>query len=76
MSLLRRLEEQKQMEDNPEINEHDKPATNSTVKSDPYQYLKTKIHKRIVAEMSLEDSKALVEKKADIKHTRFINKAD
>ena len=67
MSLLRRLEEQKQMEDNPEINEHDKPATNSTVKSDPYQYLKTKIHKRIVAEMSLEDSKALVEKKADIK---------
>lgn len=67
MSLLRRLEEQKQMEENPEINEHDKPVTNSTVKSDPYQYLKTKIHKRIVAEMSLEDSKALVEKKADIK---------
>ena len=67
MSLLRRLEEQKQMEDNPKINEHDNPATNSTVKSDPYQYLKTKIHKRIVAEMSLEDSKALVEKKADIK---------
>ena len=67
MSLLRRLEEQKQMEDNPEINEHDKTVTNSTVKSDPYQYLKTKIHKRIVAEMSLEDSKALVEKKADIK---------
>lgn len=72
MSLLRRLEEQKQMEDNPEINEHDKPVTNSSVKSDPYQYLKTKIHKRIVAEMSLEDSRALVEKKADIKTLREV----
>ena len=56
MSLLKRLEEQKQIEENPVINEHDKPVTNSTVKNDPYQYLKTKIHKRIVAEMSLEDS--------------------
>lgn len=72
MSLLRRLEEQKQMEEKPEINEHDKPVTNSSVKSDPYQYLKTKIHKRIVAEMSLEDSRALVEKKADIKTLREV----
>ena len=67
MSLLRRLEEQKQMEESPEMCEHDKPVITSTAKSDPYQYLKTKIHKRIVAEMSQEDSKALVEKKADIK---------
>lgn len=67
MSLLRRLEEQKQIEENPDVSEHDKPILSSSVKSDPYQYLKTKIHKRIVAEMSLEDSKALVEKKADIK---------
>ena len=72
MSLLRRLEEQKQMEEHPEISEKDKPIINSTVKSDPYQYLKTKIHKRIVAEMSLEDSKALVEKKADIKILREV----
>ncbi|NCD08177.1 MAG: CpaF family protein [Negativicutes bacterium] len=72
MSLLRRLEEQKQMEEHPEINEKDKPIVNSTVRSDPYQYLKTKIHKRIVAEMSLEDSKALVEKKADIKILREV----
>ena len=67
MSLLRRLEEQKQMEENPDISEHDKAIPNSIVKNDLYQPLKTKIHKRIVAEMSLEDSKALVEKKADIK---------
>ena len=72
MSLLRRLEEQKQMEEHPEISEKDKPIINSTVKTDPYQYLKTKIHKRIVAEMSLEDSKALVEKKADIKTLREV----
>ena len=67
MSLLRRLEEQKQMEENHDISEHDKAIPNSIVKNDLYQPLKTKIHKRIVAEMSLEDSKALVEKKADIK---------
>ncbi|NLH46323.1 MAG: CpaF family protein [Acholeplasmataceae bacterium] len=67
MSLLKRLEEQKQMEEHPEISEHDKTVALATVKSDPYQYLKTKIHKRIVAEMSSEDSKALIEKKADIK---------
>jgi len=67
MSLLKRLEEQKQMEEHPDINEHDKTVALATGKSDPYQYLKTKIHKRIVAEMSSEDSKALVEKKADIK---------
>ncbi len=67
MSLLRRLEEQKQVESHPDIGEHDKPILNSVVKTDPYQYLKTKIHKRIVAEMSLEDSRALIEKKADIK---------
>ena len=41
MSLLRRLEEQKQMEEHPEISEKDKPIINSTVKIDPYQYLKT-----------------------------------
>lgn len=67
MSLLKRLEEQKQIEESPEMSEHDKPVIASTAKSDPYQYLKTKIHKRIVAEMSQEDSKALVEKKADVK---------
>lgn len=67
MSLLRRLEEQKQVEVHPDIGENDKSILNSVAKTDPYQYLKTKIHKRIVAEMSLEDSRALIEKKADIK---------
>ena len=67
MSLLRRLEEQKQVEVHPDIGENDKSILNSFAKTDPYQYLKTKIHKRIVAEMSLEDSRALIEKKADIK---------
>lgn len=72
MSLLRRLEEQKQMDERPDVSEHDKPILNPSSKSDPYQYLKTKIHKRIVAEMSLEDSRALVEKKADIKTLREV----
>ena len=67
MSLLRRLEEQKQLEDHPETANHERAVPTAAVKSDPYQYLKTKIHKRIVAEMSLEDSRALIEKKADIK---------
>lgn len=67
MSLLKRLEEQKQNEEHPDIKEHDKFVSAAAVKNDPYQYLKTKIHKRIVAEMSLEDSRALIEKKADIK---------
>ena len=63
MSLLRRLEEQKQLEEHPETASHERAVATATVKSDPYQYLKTKIHKRIVAEMSLEDSRALIEKK-------------
>lgn len=67
MSLLQRLEEQKQVEEHLDISKPEKATLNTPAKSDPYQYLKTKIHKRIVAEMSLEDSKALVEKKADIK---------
>ena len=67
MSLLKRLEEQKQVDVNPDIGDNDKSNTNSVAKTDPYQHLKTKIHKRIVAGMSSEDSRALVEKKTDIK---------
>ncbi len=67
MSLLQRLEEQKLIEDHFDISNSEKNMVTSTIKSDPYQYLKTKIHKRIVAQMSSEDSKALVEKNVDIK---------
>lgn len=72
MSLLQRLEEQKKIEDNIEISDQDKGTTTATVKTDPYQYLKTKIHKRIVAQMSSEDSRALVEKNVDIKVLREV----
>lgn len=74
MSLLQRLEEQKQMEEQLDISDHDKAVTPVTtvVKSDPYQYLKTKIHKRIIAQMSSEDSRALIEKNVDIKALREV----
>ena len=73
MSLLQRLEEQKQLEEHIDTKDQDKiVSTVTTVKSDHYQFLKTKIHKRIVAEMSLEDSKALIEKKVDMKALRDV----
>ena len=72
MSLLQRLEEQKQVEEHLDISNQEKALPTGTVKSDPYQYLKTKIHKRIVAEMSSEDSRALVEKKMDMKALREV----
>lgn len=73
MSLLQRLEEQKQVEEHLDISKPGKTMpTTTTVKNDPYQLLKTKIHKRIVAEMSSEDSRALVEKKMDMKALRDV----
>lgn len=64
MSLLKRLEAQKQTEQHVQ-----KPAgekqRQTTPRSDPQQAIKTKIHKRIVDEMSLEESKTLTAKDAD-----------
>ncbi len=72
MSLLQRLEEQKQVDEHLDIKDIDKATPAVTTKKDPYQYLKTKIHKRIVAEMSSEDSRALIEKKVDMKALRDV----
>lgn len=64
MSLLKRLEAQKQTEQQTQ-----KPAgekyRQTVMRSDPHQTIKTKIHKRIVDEMSSEESKVLTAKEAD-----------
>ncbi|EAX48037.1 type II secretion system protein E [Thermosinus carboxydivorans Nor1] len=63
MSLLKRLEAQKQSEQPGKGAEKAKPFL--PVKSDPYQNLKVRIHKRIIDEMSLEESKVLTDQDAD-----------
>lgn len=64
MSLLMRLEAQKQTEQQTQ-----KPAgekhKQTVVRSDPHQGIKAKIHKRIVDEMGSEESKVLTAKDAD-----------
>jgi len=65
MSLFKRLEEQKKVE--LPIQGKDKGRTISAVKIDPFQNLKGRIHKRIVDEMSLEESKGLTDKNVDKK---------
>ena len=72
MSLLTRLKEQKKIEEHFESNTEAKGLPTVTVKHDPYQSLKTKIHKSIVAEMSIEDSNALIEKTVDMKALREV----
>lgn len=66
MSLLQRLEQQKQTEQ-PLSHNKDKAKVITIAKTDPYQSLKTRIHKRIVDEMSLEESKVLTDKDVDRK---------
>lgn len=65
MSLLKRLEAQKQTEQPAQSREMAKPGI--PLRLDPYQNLKTKIHKRIVDEMSMEESKVLTGKDVDKK---------
>lgn len=65
MSLLKRLEAQKQTEE--AVQSKDKAKTALQCKVDQYQELKGRIHKRIVDEMSLEESKALTDKDVDKK---------
>ena len=73
MSLLSRLYEQKQIvNEQKDVSNPEKVAQQVVLKSDPYQFLKTKIHKRIVAEMSSDDSRAIIEKKVDIKNLREV----
>ena len=65
MSLLKRLEAQKQSEQ--PVKGPEKPKTAALTKSNPNQNLKVRIHKRIVDEMSVEGSKVLTEKPEDKK---------
>lgn len=65
MSLLKRLEAQKQVEQPGGGPEKVKPTMPN--RSDPYQSLKVHIHKRIIDEMSSEESKALTDKDVDRK---------
>lgn len=62
MSLLKRLEMQKQA-DKPSGREPVKTA--APARTDPYQNLKTRIHRKIVDEMSNDENKALTEKDVD-----------
>lgn len=63
MSLLKRLEAQKKIEQPAQGSDKGKPVIQ--VKVDPFQSLKGRIHKRIVDEMSLEESKGLADKNVD-----------
>jgi len=63
MSLLKRLEAQKNVES---VKGPDKAKAATPIKTDPYQNLKTKIHKRIIGEMGSEANKQLLtDKDAD-----------
>ncbi|VBB06612.1 type ii secretion system protein e [Lucifera butyrica] len=66
MSLLQRLEKQKQTE-LPALTNKDKNKPVISFKGDPYQNLKSRIHKQIVDEISSEDSQILFDKDADRK---------
>mgnify|MGYP001231013695 CR=1 FL=1 len=57
MSLLKRLEAQKQIE---KVKAPEKSKMAAPAKTDPYQNLKSKIHKRIIGEMSSEANKQLL----------------
>lgn len=63
MSLLKRLEAQKQSEQPVQTKEKAKAIT--PVRVDHYQNLKVRIHKRIIDGMSLEESKTLTDKEVD-----------
>ena len=65
MSLSKRLESQKQVE-RPALGK-EKAAPIVPIQVDPFQNLKSRIHKRIVDEMSLEESKGLTDKNVDKK---------
>lgn len=66
MSLLKRLEVANNHQEQA-VKGIEKPKPAPVVKNDPYQNLKGKIHKKIIEEMSLEESQALIAKDTDIK---------
>ena len=63
MSLLKRLEAQKHSEQ-PAVKGFEKQKAAQAVRSDPYQNLKTAIHKSIVDDVSLFDGKVTANNKA------------
>jgi len=63
MSLLKRLEANKQVEASPAAKE--RPRGAAVLRLDLFQALKMRIHKRIVDELSAEESKLLTDKDAD-----------
>ncbi|WP_371365458.1 hypothetical protein SRRS_02270 [Sporomusa rhizae] len=66
MSLLKRLEAANNQQEQA-VKSVEKPKPAPVVKNDPYQNLKVKIHKKIIEEMSFEESQALIAKDTDIK---------
>jgi len=64
MSLLKRLEATKAVEPGAGAKERAKGAT-APLRLDPYQNLKMRIHKRIVNELSVEESKVLTDQNVD-----------
>jgi len=64
VSLLKRLELQKKTEQPVKGPEKAKAAA-APVRSDPYQSLKTKIHRRIIEEMSSEENRKLLAEDAE-----------
>lgn len=67
MSLLKRLEVIQNHQEHAALPGLDKPKLVPAPKNDAYQNLKVKIHKTIIEEMSLEESKLLIDKDADRK---------
>lgn len=63
MSLLKRLESHKQTEQQIKGPEKQRPGV--VMRTDPYQSLKTKIHKRIVEEMSTEENSKILGENPD-----------
>ena len=55
MSLLERLENQKKVESGTINKMGERPKASSPVRADPFQSLKSKIHKRIVGELGMAD---------------------
>ncbi|SDF21840.1 CpaF family protein [Sporomusa acidovorans] len=66
MSLLKRLEAAQNPKEQM-VKGAEKPKAAPILRSDPYQELKVKIHKKIIEEMSQEESRALIDKETDIK---------
>lgn len=65
MSLLKRFEQQQQTDQPVAGPEKKTKAAVAPVRSDPYEHLKTKIHRRIIDEMSSEENRKLLAEDTD-----------